>query len=75
VELCKTELQVTGDFLSNVNRFFGNYEPFAHQHVPIHPEVARRLQLEWWTPEQRYRYLDGSMLTFDETMQRYIDFR
>jgi hypothetical protein len=55
-------------------QLFSSWEPFGHQHQPIHPEVARRLGLKWWTPERTYQYFDGTRLTFDEFMMRYIRF-
>lgn len=73
--LCHEHVKIDGDFTSSATKFFAGFEPFGHHHVPIHPEVARQLKLAWWTPEQRYRYMDGSMMTFEETMRRYIDFR
>jgi hypothetical protein len=68
-------LNIPGDVRELAAKFFHNYEPFDHNHVPIHPDVARRLQLAWWSPTLKYRYLDGSMLTFEETMRNYINFR
>ena len=62
-------------FEAQARALFSGFEPFGHQDQPIHPEVARELGLAWWTPEQRYRYFDGSMMTFEETTRRYIDFR
>jgi hypothetical protein len=53
---------------------FASWEPFGHQHQPIHPEVARRLGLNWWKPERTYLYFDGTRLTFEEFMLRYIRF-
>jgi len=55
-------------------QFFSSWEPFGHQHQPIHPEHARRLELAWWTPDRKYRYFDGSHLSFEEYMLRYINF-
>ena len=54
---------------------FSSWEPFDHQQQPIHPEIARRLGLTWLTPEHTYRYFDGSHLTFEEFMIRYITFK
>jgi hypothetical protein len=56
-------------------RLFSSFEPFGHQQQPVHPEVARRLGLKWCTPERTYRYFDGSNLTFEEFMLRYINFK
>jgi hypothetical protein len=55
-------------------QLFSSWEPFGHQHQPIHPELARRLGLTWWSPDRKYRYFDGSHLTFEEFMLRYINF-
>jgi hypothetical protein len=55
-------------------KLFSSWEPFGHQHQPVHPELARRSELTWWTPERKYRYFDGSDLTFEEFMLRYINF-
>ena len=54
---------------------FASHEPFAHQHQPIHPEVARRLGLKWWSEDRKYRYFDGTTPTFEQFMRRYIDFK
>jgi hypothetical protein len=74
VGLCGEHLESDGASLATIQAFFENYEPFGHHAVPIHPGVVRQLNLAWCTAEQRYRYLDGSMMTFEETMRRYIDF-
>jgi hypothetical protein len=54
---------------------FSSFEPFGHQHQPIHPEVARRLNLAWFKPDRSYNYFDGNKLTFEQFMQRYINFK
>lgn len=75
LDLCRDELGLSGDVRAEADRMFSGFEPFGHQAVPIHPEVARQLALSWCKPDERYRYLDGSTMSFDETMRRYIDFR
>ena len=67
-------LQIEGNYEERAARLFRNFEPFAHQEQPVHPEIARQLGLTWWSPDQRYRYLDGSSMTFEETMRKYIAF-
>ncbi len=46
-------------------------EPFGHEEVPIHPQVARHFGLEWWRPDLTYR-LDGRDLTFESWIDWYM---
>lgn len=67
-------LGIVNDPEARAIQLFSALEPFGHQHQPIHPEYARRLGLRWCAPDRTYRYFDGSELTFEEFMLRYIDF-
>jgi hypothetical protein len=71
----KGPLGLADDVGAKAARAFAAYEPFAHEHQPIHPEVGRQLGLKWWSEDLRYRYFDGSMNTFEQFMLRYIDFK
>jgi hypothetical protein len=68
-------LRLPGDPIPASIAGFQSFEPFGDQHTPIHPTVARRLALSWWEPTRRYQHLDGSLLSYEEYMLRYIDFR
>jgi hypothetical protein len=73
--LAEPQWSLGGDVREKADQVFNGFEPFGHQDVPIHPEVARQLDLQWWSPDYAYRYLDGSLMTFEPAMLRYIDFK
>lgn len=41
------------------------------EELPIHPLVARRLELAWWQPDMRYRW-HSNHWTFEQYVLRYI---
>jgi hypothetical protein len=55
-------------------RAWQDFDPLHHSQIPIHPEVARQLQLDWWSPDRLYRNYDGAALSYDDFMLRYIKF-
>lgn len=46
------------------------FDPLGHEELPVHPILARRLQLGWWTPGQTYRTPHGVM-TFRQHLRHY----
>lgn len=71
----KGPLGLTDDPRPKAKQLFSSFEPFGHQHQPIHPDVARQLGLAWCPPDRTFRYFDGTMMTFEQFMRRYIDFK
>lgn len=69
-----TVLGLPDDPVPTLRAHFANYDPLGSHHVPIHPLVAERLRLTWWSPERTYRHLDGTMLTQAEYLDRYVRF-
>jgi hypothetical protein len=55
-------------------RAWQDFDPLYHSQIPIHPEVARQLQLDWWSPDRLYRNYDGTALSYNDFMLRYIKF-
>ncbi len=43
----------------------------SHQGLPVHPRVGRHFDLQWWSPDMRYRML-GNDFTFRDYLIRYI---
>jgi acyl carrier protein len=50
----------------------GNWNPFAHFELPIHPMVAELLRLEWYDPQYRYKTYYG-LVTHDEFIRHYVE--
>ncbi len=49
-------------------------DTFQLQQVPIHPSVARKLNLAWHKPDRRYRLRYQGALTFREFWRTYLDY-
>jgi hypothetical protein len=45
----------------------------GNEQLPIHPDVIRRLDISFRTPESRYAWM-GNEWTFEEYMMRYISY-
>jgi SAM-dependent methyltransferase len=57
------------NFLSNLN----HWRPFVNYRLPIHPEVARQLQLDWWHIDLKYFVEQiGREVTHDEFFEWYL---
>ncbi|MEA1649029.1 WcbI family polysaccharide biosynthesis putative acetyltransferase [Nitrospirillum sp. BR 11164] len=52
---------------------FERWQPWSNETLPIHPEVARRLGLNWYDAQEKVSF-SGRELTFEEYMMRYINF-
>ena len=46
----------------------------ADHAVPIHPNVAKALNLEWWSPAMRYRWGEDTR-TYEDLIRAQIDWR
>lgn len=57
--------------LSAMHAFIDAHKPFAGEEVPIHPEVARFFELEWWAPDMLYD-LDDRRITFEQWLEAYM---
>lgn len=70
------EARTPGHGLNRVgDRVFKDWDPLDQLHVPIHPVVARKLGLTWWTDNLRYRFHGDQKLTQAEYAQLYLDER
>ncbi len=70
------EARTPGHGLNRVgDRVFKDWDPLDHLHIPIHPIVARKFGLTWWTDNLRYRFHLDQYLTQAEYAALYIDER
>jgi hypothetical protein len=53
-------------------KYFLGWQPWSDEVLPIHPEVARRLNLAWGGAQERVAY-NGKKMSFEEYMKSYID--
>lgn len=66
-----------GDRIGAYERFFFSeanmWRPFENYQQPVHPEVARRLGLEWWREDLLY-FVDplGRAVTHDQFFEWYL---
>jgi tetratricopeptide (TPR) repeat protein len=73
-ERSKTRLgPLTPDFEFELNRVCELFPGIGEEQLPIHPEVARRLQLKFCRPDTKYSWFNKRW-TFKEYMTRYISF-
>ncbi|MDG3442653.1 WcbI family polysaccharide biosynthesis putative acetyltransferase [Nitrospirillum amazonense] len=61
------------DYTERALNHFEAWQPWAAETLPIHPVVAERLNLKWFSPNEKTQY-KGHHYTFDEYMKNYISF-
>lgn len=55
---------------------FEHYDPFGSSYQsPIFPQVAKALDLQWWSPDDTYYFHHGERLSLDQFVGRYLDNR
>lgn len=58
------------------NTVFHDWDPFADEfQVPVYPQVAEALSLQWWQPGDCYAFHNGEMLVWKDFVQRYLSER
>jgi hypothetical protein len=62
---------LTGTVEASLRSSAERYPGIGEEQLPVHPEVARRLDLSFCPPDTRYRWA-GQSWTFEEYMTRYI---
>lgn len=58
------------------DRIFEHWDPLADSfQVPIYPETADALELQWWSPDDSYYFHHGERLSTEQFAKKYISER